>query len=142
VVLLNRRSNVYVLLGAIIIIVLSRILTIEGSGVVLPLFGGYNLPGACTFKAIFGIDCPTCGMTRSFISISRFSFKEAYKYNPIGFLAYILILFQIPYRIFLIVSKVDVKKIKWLEISLLAYVCIFFVALAINWIVRTLIPIF
>ena len=138
---MNKRSNIYVLLGAIIIIVLSRILTIEGSEVVLPLFGGYNLPGSCAFKAIFGLDCPTCGMTRSFISISRFDFKEAFKYNPISFLAYILILFQIPYRIFLIISKVDVKKIKWLDISMLAYVCVFFVALAINWVVKTLIPI-
>lgn len=133
---MNKMSNIYVLLGAIFIIVLSRILSIEGSEVVLPLLGGYKLPGICVFKEIFGIDCPTCGMTRSFISISRFDFKGAYNYNPISFLAYILVIFQIPYRIFLIISKVDVKKIKWLEISLLTYVCIFFVALAINWLVK------
>ena len=38
----------------------------------------------CPIKAIFGITCPGCGMTRGFMAILNFDFKTAYEYNVLS----------------------------------------------------------
>lgn len=38
----------------------------------------------CPVKALFGISCFGCGMTRGFISILNFDFKTAYEYNVLS----------------------------------------------------------
>ena len=50
----------------------------------------------CIFKDLFGIRCPGCGLTRSFISILNFDFISAIKYNFLGipiFISFMLICF-------------------------------------------------
>lgn len=50
----------------------------------------------CIFKDLFGIRCPGCGLTRSFISILNFDFISAIKYNFLGipiFISFVLISF-------------------------------------------------
>ncbi len=56
-------------------------------------------PGVCTFKRLVGIDCPGCGMTRSFVSLAHGQWAQAWRYNPVGFLFFPVVAFQIPYRI-------------------------------------------
>ncbi|MBI2340614.1 MAG: DUF2752 domain-containing protein [Deltaproteobacteria bacterium] len=46
----------------------------------------------CGFKLIFGIDCPGCGLTRSFLSIARGHLLEAVHYNAAGPLVYLFLL--------------------------------------------------
>ncbi len=36
----------------------------------------------CIFYNITGIYCPSCGMTRAFVALSRLDFKSAFMYNP------------------------------------------------------------
>lgn len=46
----------------------------------------FNLLGfeySCVFKALTGIPCPTCGMTRSFMSLLRLDLKSAFYYHPL-----------------------------------------------------------
>ena len=57
----------------------------------------------CIFKDLFGIRCPGCGLTRSFISILNFDFISAIKYNVLGipiFISFILISFFMVIDIF------------------------------------------
>ena len=35
----------------------------------------------CLIKNITGKECPNCGMTRAFLSVLHFDFKNAYQYN-------------------------------------------------------------
>lgn len=44
----------------------------------------------CFFKKITGIPCPSCGITRSIISILSQNWDKAFHYNPLGYLAIIL----------------------------------------------------
>ena len=36
----------------------------------------------CVTKAIFGVPCPVCGMTRAYLSLLTFDLNAALKYNP------------------------------------------------------------
>lgn len=49
-------------------------------------------------KKYYGWDCPGCGLTRSFISLSRGELVRAWQYNSGGPLLFLLIAIQIPYR--------------------------------------------
>ena len=43
-----------------------------------------KLPSVCAFYNYTGYPCPTCGMTRSVISLMHFSFSRAVWFNPLG----------------------------------------------------------
>jgi hypothetical protein len=55
--------------------------------------GKIRLLPPCENKLKFGIDCPTCGMTRGFCSISHLEFRKALKYNRLSFALYVWFLF-------------------------------------------------
>ena len=42
-----------------------------------------SLP-VCTFKAIVGIPCPTCGITRTILALADLEFSMALRTNPLG----------------------------------------------------------
>lgn len=70
----------------------------------------------CIFYNIFGIPCPACGMTRAMINLFKFNIREAFRYNPL-----FIVLFIIP--------LVFINNKKKLNISII----IIFIAV---WIVR------
>jgi len=51
----------------------------------------YNL-NTCGFKEMTGYSCPSCGLTRSFFSISHLHFGDAFSYHLIGPLLYLFLL--------------------------------------------------
>ena len=57
-----------------------------------------SLPELCFFRAGTGIDCPGCGLTRSFISFGHGQLLLSWSYNPAGALFFPVVAFQIPYR--------------------------------------------
>lgn len=52
-----------------------------------------SLPVVCPMRLLFGIPCPTCGMTTSFAHLGGLRIREAFLANPAGplvFLAFVL----------------------------------------------------
>ena len=45
---------------------------------------GFGIP--CPVKLITGFDCPSCGITRMIVSISRLDFVKAFNFNPVLFI--------------------------------------------------------
>jgi len=96
-----------------------------------------DTPTPCIFKHATGIACPSCGSTRSVISIYDGNFFEALQTNPLGFII-VAILIAGPlwlladialkkdslYRAFLIFEKTI--RTRWLAASLIVLV-------AANW---------
>lgn len=70
----------------------------DGQTVAIP-FADQPFPGVCTFRRVVGINCPGCGMTRSFVSLAHGQWASAWRFNPVGFLFFPVVAFQIPYRI-------------------------------------------
>jgi len=38
----------------------------------------------CGFRAVLGLDCPSCGLTRAFRAMGRLDVVGAFRYNPLG----------------------------------------------------------
>lgn len=49
----------------------------------------------CPFKAISGIPCPGCGMTRAVLSACKGDFREAFRYHPLWIVAVPLVLVEV-----------------------------------------------
>lgn len=53
-----------------------------GDRVALP--GGQSIGGLCWFRSVFEIDCPFCGMTRSFVALAHGDLSSALRFHPAG----------------------------------------------------------
>jgi hypothetical protein len=58
------------------------------------------LPSTCPSRLALGIECPGCGLTRSFVASANGDFRQSLRYNRIGWLVAIGVVAQIPYRAF------------------------------------------
>ena len=96
----RRRYHRLVLMASIVVLMLALALEVnDGSDVVIP---GLNvaLPQTCMMRRLSGVNCPGCGLTRSFISIGRGDIAGAWHYNAAGWLIFAVVLVQPPFRSF------------------------------------------
>ncbi|MFZ5518002.1 MAG: DUF2752 domain-containing protein [Candidatus Zhuqueibacterota bacterium] len=57
---------------------------------------------SCYFKSLTGLDCPSCGLSRSFYAVSHFHIHDAFRYHlmgPILFLIFALVLVKLSFEI-------------------------------------------
>ncbi len=97
--------------------------------------GAFTLPELCTFKRVFPIGCPGCGLTRSFISISHGDLATAFRLNFASFFVYAFVVAQIPFRaaqLFLVSGGRQVFGETWMVRGLVAIASL----LVVQWCVR------
>ena len=58
----------------------------------------FSLPSICAMKRFTGLDCPTCGLTRCFVWMSRGDLSRAFDYSPVGVVVFFAVVAQLPYR--------------------------------------------
>ena len=63
------------------------------------LLPGLPIPSTCPSQAIFHVDCPGCGLTRSFIFLAHGDWHNAFLRNRMGWLSRWPWSLQIPYRL-------------------------------------------
>ncbi len=68
------------------------------------------LPDACWSRRIFGIACPGCGLTRSFVALAHGGVQSAFYFNPLGPILFAVCFFQIPYRLAMYFGNVRLKR--------------------------------
>ena len=82
------------------VIVLSFLLIVRSDDhaafVFLP---GLPIPSTCPSQSIFHVDCPGCGLTRSFIFLAHGDWHNAFLRNRVGWLLAMAVVLQIPYRL-------------------------------------------
>lgn len=69
----------------------------EPGQVMLPLLN-LPLPPLCQLKTWTGIDCPGCGLTRSFVALAHGQWRDSFRLNPAGPVWFAFIALQIPYQ--------------------------------------------
>lgn len=74
----------------------------RGAGILVP---------PCLFKTLFGIPCPSCGMSRAFCSISRCEFRKACQYNLLSLPIYLFFLIVASRTFILILLELFVLRI-------------------------------
>lgn len=63
----------------------------------------------CVFKVVTGYPCPTCGTTRSALSLFRYDIVSAFFYNPLFFLGGIVFGVWVVYGFYMLFSRKKVK---------------------------------
>jgi hypothetical protein len=61
--------------------------------------GTVSLPDTCMSRRFFGVSCPGCGLSRSFVAMGRAEVGTALRLHPLGPCLYLLCWLQIPYRL-------------------------------------------
>ena len=64
--------------------------------VLLPYTSGPALPSACLTRQVLHMDCPGCGMTRSFIAMAHGQARRAFSYHRLGPVIFLYVLLQVP----------------------------------------------
>lgn len=54
--------------------------------------------GGCLSKTLLGLDCPGCGLTRSFVSLAHGRWEESWRFHRVGGPFFAALLFQFPWR--------------------------------------------
>jgi hypothetical protein len=92
-VLLDRHRSMLVLSS--VVLMLSFALTIRESRVAC---AGLDMPMLCGSRALFGIECPGCGLTRSFVALADGNLIQSLEFHRVGWLIFLTLACQIPYR--------------------------------------------
>ncbi|HVC93357.1 MAG TPA: DUF2752 domain-containing protein [Pirellulales bacterium] len=92
------------LLGtALAIVIVSLALEVlPGERIALRGFSDYPLPHTCYSRTLFGVSCPGCGLTRSFVHLAHGDWWAAWQVHRLGWLLAAVVLFQFPYRLALL----------------------------------------
>ena len=117
---------------ASLILLMSVLMRSEGQTAVFLPGTNSPMPETCTSRRLIGIDCPGCGMTRAFISISRGQFSRAWQFNPASFVVYAFVALQIPWhglQIYRLRKKQRPIQWNWIYLTPIAVV----VVLVLNW---------
>jgi hypothetical protein len=132
-------KNVHILslLAVLSVFLVAAVAEIREHKAYLDLPGHSFEIGRCYYKTNFGFDCPSCGMTRGFISIENFDFKSAFRYNKVSPFVYLMFVFL---AIFNILSLRKNKYSALFGKFLVAYSFLTCVAIVIIWIIFYLIP--
>ena len=94
-----RRDQWCVFWVAVAILAASFVLQCGADGRVrLPLVET-ELPQVCWSRRYLGIECPTCGLTRSFVSLAHRDVAASVHYQPLGLVLFAVVAAQIPYRL-------------------------------------------
>jgi hypothetical protein len=88
------------LLLACLILAASPLLTVlPDQRVAVRGMEGVVLPPTCQSREIFGINCPGCGLTRSFVYLAHGNWEESLRVHRIGWALMALAVLQVPYRL-------------------------------------------
>ena len=101
------RSHWVVLLSCAFVVALSFMLRVrQDERVEFRIWPDRPLPHTCTSRVVFGVNCPGCGLTRSFIFLAEGNLAASFGVHRLGWIVALFVLFQFPYRI---------VRIKWPE---------------------------
>ena len=52
-------------------------------------FHGFQLPGTCVSREVFGVRCPGCGLSRSFVALAHGDWTGSFAFHRVGPIVYL-----------------------------------------------------
>lgn len=96
----QRRRHREMLAIALAALLGSFLLQVRSDDRVAPrLLGQWPLPPTCVSQELFGVRCPGCGLTRSFVNLAQGDWRAAWNHHRLGWALWIAVILQIPYRL-------------------------------------------
>lgn len=96
---------------------------------------GYTVPSLCMFHNITGLDCPGCGITRSFIFALHGQWYGSYLMHLWGIPLAAIVTFQIPYHLWRAAGGSAVKLhpnlTRWLRMLVV-------ISILLPWVLKTI----
>jgi hypothetical protein len=115
------------------VIVASALLDVQPNGITLPGLPGHPLPGMCFTRSVLHMNCPTCGMTRSFVAVAHGELRLGFALHRLGPFVFVLVLLQVPLRAYAVLTGALPRWLTYPKLGTrLAVVLI--VALLANWV--------
>jgi len=98
--LVPRRRHWEMLIISCAVIVGALVLRVDDDREHVVLSGPWTvpLPPSCVSREVFGVPCPGCGLTRSFVYLAHGRFQDSWHAHHIGWLMALATIVQIPYR--------------------------------------------
>ena len=119
-----------VLYVAILVIAASFLLQVGDADDVKLSWLHIELPELCASRMLFGVECPGCGLTRSFVSLAAGDLQESLRFHRVGWLLALALIGQLPYRVYALWElrwrTVERSWLTWFGYLLIA-------ALIVNW---------
>ena len=81
--------HTFMLVLSVLVVLASVVMKVKGTETVTLPWSSLPLGPSCYSRIVFGVDCPGCGLTRSFISMGHFDILAAFRFNAAGPLAYL-----------------------------------------------------
>ncbi|MFQ3648945.1 MAG: DUF2752 domain-containing protein [Gemmataceae bacterium] len=97
---LDRAWHLQMLILCALALAAAPLLQVQGRDKVsLRGWSAAELPPLCGSQIFFGISCPGCGLTRSWVSLAHGEVSRSLDHHRLGWLLMLLALLQIPYRL-------------------------------------------
>lgn len=118
------------------VVIAAPLLTIrEGGRVGASWLPTTAFPPMCGSRALLGVECPGCGLTRSFVALAAGDVARSLQFHRVGWVMAAAVVLQIPYRIYAL-RELRTKNPNrtwpvWFGHALIAM-------LVINWLVKLL----
>ncbi len=94
----TRNQWVYLWIATAVVVLSFALQVREDQRVEFRFWPQFPMPETCSSRTWFGIDCPGCGLTRSFIYMAAGQWDAAFAVNRTGWLLALTVLAQFPYR--------------------------------------------
>jgi len=86
-----------VLLGSAAVVLLAFVLTPSTEAVSIL---GFEVPTLCAWRLTLGLECPGCGLTRSFTYLAHGHWVEAFRLNALGPPLFVAVAAQLPWQVY------------------------------------------
>lgn len=92
------RRHREVLVVSVLVVILSFVFQVRTDQKVEVTGGVWTVPELCLSRSLWGVSCPGCGLTRSFVRLAHGDFSGSVAVNRVGWLLALATVIQIPYR--------------------------------------------
>lgn len=124
-----RQRHLFFAALAIVVVGLAFALNVHHDRVALAGLSDYPLPHLCMSRSMFGVTCPGCGLTRSFVHLAHGDWQASWRAHRLGWLMAAVVLFQLPYRTWMLAGRRDALPARVVQV----FAAIVVALLIINW---------